>query len=133
MVHAMKSFKRLVSSLLIVALTFAGLPISAHAGMVSTDEVLSVEVAQANRERVNSFLAREDVRIAMQEQGVSPDMAKQRVAALSDAEVAELAGHVDQAPAGGNVLGILFMIFVILLVTDILGLTKVFPFTRSAR
>jgi hypothetical protein len=66
-------------------------------------------------------------------QGVSPQAALERVAALSDGEVAQLAGRIDQAPAGGDVLGILFTVFIVLLVTDIMGLTKVFPFTRSVR
>jgi hypothetical protein len=52
---------------------------------------------------------------------------------MSDDEVAQLAGRIDQAPAGGDILGILFTVFIILLITDILGLTKVFPFTRSMR
>ena len=69
----------------------------------------------------------------MQAQGVSPQAAAARVKAMSDAEVAQLAGRIDQAPAGGDVLGMLFTIFIILLVTDIMGLTKVFPFTRSVR
>jgi hypothetical protein len=66
-------------------------------------------------------------------QGLSIEAASQRVAAMSDAEVAQLAGRVEQAPAGGEVLGILFTVFIVLLFTDILGLTKVFPFTRSIR
>ena len=61
------------------------------------------------------------------------EAAQSRVNALSDAEVADLAGRVDQAPAGGDVLGLMFTVFIVLLVTDILGLTKVFPFTRSVR
>ena len=56
-----------------------------------------------------------------------------RVNAMSDAEVAQLAHRVDQAPAGSGVVGVLFSVFLILLVTDILGFTKVFPFTRSVR
>ena len=74
-----------------------------------------------------------DVRKALQEQGVNGDAAVERVKAMSDTEVAQLAGRIDQAPAGGDILGILFTIFIVLLVTDIMGLTKVFPFTRSIR
>ena len=129
----MKTIKRLISSLLIVSMSLAGLPISAQAGIVSTEEVISTEAAAANLDRVSSFLARQDVQQALQEQGISAQAAVDRVKAMSDAEVAALAGRVDQAPAGGSVLGILFAVFVILLVTDILGLTKVFPFTRAAR
>ena len=61
------------------------------------------------------------------------DVAVERVKAMSDTEVVQLAGRIDQAPAGGDILGILFTIFIVLLVTDIMGLTKVFPFTRSIR
>ena len=82
---------------------------------------------------MNRFLARDDVRQAILGQGVSPQAAAERVAAMSDTEVAQLAGRVEQAPAGGDVLGILFTVFIVLLVTDIMGLTKVFPFTRSVR
>lgn len=129
----MNTFKRLVASLVIVSTALMGLPISAHAGIVSTDQVISEQSATANRERVNSFLARQDVRQAMQDQGIDAQAAIERVQAMSDAEVAALAGRVDQAPAGGDILGLLFIVFIVLLLTDILGVTKVFPFTRAAR
>ena len=58
---------------------------------------------------------------------------RERVNALTDAEAAQMAEQIDRAPAGGDVLGLLFTVFIILLVTDILGLTKVFPFTRPVR
>jgi len=127
----MKSLKRFIVSLLIVSMSLAGLPITAQAAIVSTDEVIATDVVAAQRERVSTFLARGDVSQALQAQGVSPQTAVDRVQAMSDAEVAQLAGRIDQAPAGGEVLGLLFAVFIILLVTDILGLTKVFPFTRS--
>jgi hypothetical protein len=70
----------------------------------------------------------------LQVRGVSIDAARERVAALTDAEAAQLAAQIDQAPAGADgVLGTIVFIFVLLLITDILGLTKVFPFTRSVR
>ena len=56
--------------------------------------------------------------------------AKARVSALTNEEAHQIAGRLDQLPAGGEVLGVLLTIFIVLLVTDILGFTKVFPFTR---
>jgi len=129
----MKNFKNLIASFLIFCIATAGFPIAAQASIMATDDVISASAATANRESVSSFLARDDVRQAMQGQGISPQAASERVNAMSDAEVAQLAGRVDQAPAGGEVLGLLFTIFIVLLVTDIMGLTKVFPFTRSVR
>ena len=70
----------------------------------------------------------------MTELGVSPTQAQARVASLSDAEVSRLAGEIETSPAAGNgVVGAVVFVFLVLLVTDLLGLTKVFPFTRSVR
>ncbi|WP_349743996.1 PA2779 family protein [Roseateles cavernae] len=132
------SMRRLIASTLIVSCSLMSL--SAQAVIVPTEALLPAEAAagtalsaEAARARVGDFLARDDVRQALMGQGVDAEAAQARVAALSDTEVAELAGRIDSAPAGGEVLGLLFTVFVILLVTDILGLTKVFPFTRSVR
>ena len=129
----MTIFKRFVASILIVSCTAMGLPLTAHAGIVSTEEVLTTETTARNRDHINSFLQRDDVRKAMETQGVDGNAALERVQAMSDAEVAQLAGRIDQAPVGGDILGLIFTVFIVLLVTDILGLTKVFPFTRSVR
>jgi len=65
--------------------------------------------------------------------GVDPAQARERVKALDDQQVRDLAARIDQLPAGGDVLGIIVTIFIVLLITDILGFTKVFPFTRAIR
>ena len=129
----MNSFKRLIASALIISTTCLGLPMTAQAGIVPTEDALSATTATAARERVASFLQRDDVATAIKAQGVNSQAALERVNAMTDAEVARLAQRIDTAPAGGEILGVLFTVFIILLVTDILGLTKVFPFTRSVR
>ena len=129
----MQIFKRLMASTLIVATVLMGLPLTAGAAVISTEESLASPASVAQRERVSSFLQRSDVQQALQSHGVANDAAVLRVQAMSDAEVAQLADRIDQAPAGGDILGVLFTVFIVLLVTDILGLTKVFPFTRSVR
>lgn len=128
----MRNFlQRTVATLLIPAMTLGALPLSAQAGLVSTEQALITTAGEADRTRVSDFLARDDVRQALAQQGVSADEAIERVRAMSDAEVAALADRVDTAPAGAGIVGVLFTVFVILLITDILGFTKVFPFTRS--
>lgn len=127
-------FMRMTSRLLIVTVLGLGLPLqSVHAGLVGTDKVAVSAQSQSDRERIRSFLDREDVRNELQAQGADVNTAKARVDALTDEEVQKVAGKLDKMPAGGDVLGILFTVFVILLVTDILGFTKVFPFTRSIK
>lgn len=128
--------KRLIASTLVVSCTLLGMPMRAQAAIVPTDALVAVEAVEttdASRAQVNAFFARDDVRLALVEQGVDANAALARVGAMSDTEVAQLAGRINQAPAGGEVLGLLFTVFIILLVTDILGMTKVFPFTRAIR
>jgi hypothetical protein len=87
---------------------------SAQAAMIGTDEVV-----QSERERVKAALERPDVVQALQKMGVDAKDAGARVDALSDAEVAQLAGVVDLLPAGGvlsNDQLIIILLIVLLLV-----------------
>jgi hypothetical protein len=111
--NLMKLTSRWIASLLAACLTFTGFAQSAMAaGLVSTEQVAATEgvkSATAQREYVNTTLARADV-------------------------AATVANTLDTAPAGASdVLGVIVTIFIVLLITDILGFTKVYPFTRSIR
>lgn len=128
-----RRFMRFTSRLLIAATLAFGMPIqSANAALIGTDQAAASAQA-ANRDRIRTFLEREDVRARLQAQGISAEAATARVDALTDEEVQKIAGKLDSLPAGGDVLGVLLTIFIVLLVTDILGFTKVFPFTRPIR
>ena len=133
----MKKTSRWITCLAAASLSFAGFMHSAQATLVSTEQVAAsegVRSATAERAQVDQLLARADVAAGLQERGVSVEQARARVAALTDAEVATVAQTIDTAPAGAaDVLGVIVTIFVVLLITDILGFTKIFPFTRSIR
>jgi len=129
------ALKKTCSSLLIIAIFALGLRIPvAHAAMVSTSELAQSTAAQANRAKLSAFLDRADVQKQLQALGVDPAQAKARVASLTDREVKMLNARIGQLPAGGDalgaVLGAAVLIFVILLITDILGLTDVFGFVN---
>jgi len=134
----MNILKKSVIHTLVVASCMAGLPVFSHAAMVSND-ILAQEssgndgAAADAKGRLRALLARNEVQSELSKRGVNPAEAMDRVNALTDAEAAQLAQTIDTAPAGGDILGLAFTVFIILLVTDILGLTKVFPFTRAIR
>lgn len=106
----------------------------ANAGLISTEQVIERETAAEDRARVRDFMARQDVQTQLTEFGVDPAMAQARVNSLSDAEIQKIAGRIDELPAGQDalsaILGTALLIFIVLLITDILGLTDVFPFVR---
>ena len=127
--------KQTLAALLIVSTTHVGFVQTAQAAMIGTEQVAQASTARSAddaRSQLNDAFARADVQARLQALGVGTSDARERVAALTDDEARRLAGEIDKAPAGGIIEVILFVFFV-LLVTDILGFTKVFPFTRSIR
>lgn len=111
---------------------------AALAALVATDDVLAAGRVEEARGRLRALLAQEEIRAALERQGIDPDEAAARAEALSDAEAVRFAETIDRLPAGGaSALGILIgailIVFIVLLITDILGYTQVFPFTRRAR
>lgn len=125
------SFMRITARVMIVCML--GMMAPVQASMMPTEST-SATYNSAEREKVQAFLAREDVVKQMEAHGVTTEAALDRVAALSDDEVHQLATKIDSLPAGGSdILGVILTIFVVLLITDILGFTKIFPFTRSIR
>ena len=107
------------------------------AALVGTDAVLDASRVQNAREVVQSLMAREDVQAALVRQGIDPAEAAARAEALSDAEVVRLADAAETLPAGGSTVGIIVgaivFVFIVLLITDILGYTNLFPFTKKSR
>jgi hypothetical protein len=114
---------RIVAALLAICLAA---PYPAEAAM------LGIETGQ--RDEVHRLLERADVQSRLQAYGVNVQDVKARVAALTDDEVAQLAARIDSLPAAGEgIIGALLIIFIVLLITDILGFTKVFPFTKPIK
>lgn len=131
MIHPLK---KLVVHTLITSVMFLGVTQSVQASMISTEQVVSVAAAAQNRAKVVATFERADLQAELQRMGINADDARARVGAMTDAETASVAKQIDTLPAGGDgIIGTLVFIFVLLLVTDIMGLTKIFPFTRSIR
>ena len=104
-------FTRLVSRFLIICMI--GLPFQVHAGMIGTDQVVSAAQAAAARGTVATVMNRADVANQLQAMGLSPQVAKDRVAGLTDAEVAKLAGQIEALPAGASSAGAILLIILI--------------------
>ena len=123
-----------VSHLVVLGLLALSLHLpAAHAGMIGTEAVVNAAQSQQYRERLHSALNRDDVQAQLLARGVDPAQVQARVDSLTDEEMQTLATNMDQLPAGGSVVGALVLIFLVLLVTDLLGLTNVFPFVKHNR
>lgn len=113
---------------------FLGLSImapAAQAGIVTTSDYLQQTEVEAKRADILASLQRDEVQAKLLEQGVDPETVEMRVAALSDAEVMQMAEQMDSLPAGG-VLGTIAVVLLILLLLELLGVTDIFPAVDSA-
>ncbi len=130
----MKKLFSILNPLLILSLLMGTMPLTVQAQpsqLVSTQSALDAVKVTADRERINDLLARTDVQEQLINYGVELNEVEARVAALSDQEVHDMAEQLDNMPAGANaVIGALLTVFIVLLITDLLGLTNVYPFTR---
>jgi hypothetical protein len=114
----MKTFLlRFVCRLLAVSLIALPYAPPTQAAMIGVDEVLAAQ-RQAERGKLQGFLARADVQRELAALGVGPAAAAERANALTDDEVQQLAGRIDSLPAGAEIstAGLLLVLIVILLI-----------------
>ncbi|WP_295359799.1 PA2779 family protein [Arenimonas sp.] len=116
---------KIVAFVLSVALVFAGTTSLANATLISTQQAVAVESRAAQEAQVREALAREDVARMMVEMGVDPSDVDGRIASLSDAELAQLHGQLEELPAGG-VLAVLGIVLVVLIVLELTGAIDIF-------
>lgn len=115
----MKNLMNLFSALLL-SVTLAVAPV--QAAMIATPDAVSQQQDQANRDKVREFLSRANVQEQMRVMGVDAALAKSRVDALTQTEVASLAQRIDSLPAGGALSGtdVIIILLVAVLVVLIL-------------
>jgi Skp family chaperone for outer membrane proteins len=114
-------------ALLLAAAVFSSsVQSAAHAGVISTQQYLSTIDREAALQRIDAVLAREEVRKELTKLGVDPLAANERIAALTDEELAQLADHLEDQPAGGNLLAVAGVVFIVLLILELVGVIDIF-------
>ncbi len=98
----------------------------ASAGLIGTEAMINAESRDSDLATVRGFLDRESVRAEMERFGVAPTDAAERVAALSDAELRQLAVGIEQQPAGAGAIAVVGVVFIVLLILELVGVTDIF-------
>ena len=126
----MKVSKLILSFILSVSLFSQVL----SAQIASTEELIGQSAKESSKEKLIQIVSREDVAKRFEESGVDSKVIEARIASMTDEEASKVAHQIDTLPvgadAGGSIIGAIVFIFIVLLITDILGLTKVFNFTK---
>jgi len=118
---------------LCASVALAGVPAPTQAAIVGTDAVMAAGARADSLARVNRVLQTAEVRERMQALGVAPATVDARLAALTDAELASFADRLDQAPAGGDALEVVGLVFLVLLILELVGVIDIFKTIGKAR
>jgi hypothetical protein len=128
---------RSVAGVLVLTVGFSfTFVIPGRAAMVETEAVLQARDAASARQQVRAYLERDAVAAQLEAWSVPGEQARARVEAMTDEEIQQLAQRIESMPAGGvDALTVIFIVSVIsfgtLIVTDLLGITDVFPFIEK--
>jgi hypothetical protein len=107
---------------------------SAQAAIVDNDALLAETPVQHTRDSLQRLFEQDQVRTQLQTLGVSPEWASERARTLTDAELARINNGTGQLEAGSDsVLGALLVIFIVFVITDIIGATDIFSFIHPVR
>jgi hypothetical protein len=105
----------------------------AQAAIIGNDQIINQGLSNQTRAGLQQLLEKEILQQQLQEWGVNPDQIKSRIARLTDAELARINQQINDLHAGGDVLGILLVIFLVFVITDIFGATDIFPFINKPK
>jgi len=133
----LRHLRRMIGLPLAALMLALSLPVGvAQAALVTTEQAVESAAADSARAKLVAVIAREDVRSELRRMGIDPQEAAARVDGLSDAEVQRVAARIDEMPAGqdavGAIVGAALIIFLVLLITDLLGYTDIFPFIKKS-
>jgi hypothetical protein len=123
------SLQRCCVVLISLALINLGTPVVASAGIIGTQTVIEASQRDADLATIQAGLERAEVRQQFAALGVDANLVEARLATLTDAEVATLADRMEQMPAGGDLLAVIGVVFVILLILELVGVIDIFKKT----
>jgi len=121
-----KTLREMLVALLILSMSLLGLPAVGLAAPIGTDTLVQLDQRGELLSRIQAQLARDDVRAQLLAHGVSPTEVDARIAALGAEELQTLASQMDELPAGGDLLAVVGVVFVVLLILELVGVTNVF-------
>lgn len=117
---------KLLAALVAVSVGMAGLVHTASASVVGTRTVMMQAERADTVARLHQALDREAVQQQLMALGVDAEAAKERIAALSDAELRQLDGRLAELPAGAGLLEVVGVVFVVLLILELVGVIDIF-------
>ena len=123
---AARSFLFRLVSVALVSASFAQI---SWAGVIGTDYVVDSDARSASLTRIDALLARADVAEQLADLGVARADIDARLQGLTSAELLALEGQIEEQVAGGDALGVIGAVFLVLIILELVGITDIFKGT----
>lgn len=120
------STKSFTAAVLMLIVSLVSFQTPAYAAMLTTQQLAADEL-QVDRQTLQQRLLRDDVRTELVALGVSPESVATRINNLSQAELAQINARLDSLPAGGDGLGTVAVVLLILILLEVTGVIDIFP------
>lgn len=124
-----KRFLSLILSFFFLTLSFS----QVNAAIVTNAQILEHTQQDNEQQALLQTIQRQDVQEQLIKLGVSPADIKSRISQMTHEEIAMLNQNIEQLPAGGDILGIAVLIFIVFVITDVIGATDIFPFIHPVK
>jgi len=119
----------LILSFLLLTLSFS----QVQAAIISNTQVFQQAQHIHDKEALLQIIKRNDVQQQLVKLGVSAADAEKRINNMTQQEIAQLNQQINELPAGGDALGLIVLIFIIFVITDVIGATDIFPFIHPVK
>jgi hypothetical protein len=129
----MRTFQRQIALFLSLLLVFST-TLPARAAMIGNQQIIQQPAGSVSRHELLRILEEDAAREQLQALGVSPDWARTRVNSLTDIELARInQGIADLNTGESSILGVLLVVFIVFVITDVIGATDIFPFIHPVK
>lgn len=119
-------FREFLLRLFSVALIGMGFMQVSSAGMIGTEYLIESDARAASLQKIEVLLAKQEIADQLQAFGVEPAMVAERLAGMTNAELLQIEGTLNTQTAGGDALGVIGAVFLVLLILELVGITDIF-------
>lgn len=128
----MTLFKRVLAIALSISLSSLSMG-SAQAAIVTNQQIIDKTYQVNDKQALLQIINREDVQQQLLSMGVSSADIESRINQMTHEEIAQLNQQMTELPAGADGLGLVVLVFLVFVITDMLGATDIFPFVNPVR
>ena len=121
-----EKLKTITLHIVSVAILSVGFAQASFAGAIDTSYMIDADERSTSLDRVQLLLAQDAVAEQLQNFGVEQSVIAERLQGMTTAEIVELEDRLETEIVGGDAIGLIGAVFLVLLILELVGVTDIF-------